>query len=333
VRAIVALVDACEAGGVRHFVQVSAAGASLDASTRFMRTKAVADAHLRGSGLAWTILRPVLVIGRNAYGGTALIRALAALPVALTVYGASPVQCVALEDVAAAAADAVERLSPPRREIALAAPERLTLREVVAAHRLWLGLPPARPALDLHPALAAPLNWTADLASRLGWRSPLRSTAMRVMRHGILADGQSAPDLAPLQRILAAHPSGMQDRIAARLFLLMPLTVLALAALWIGSGVVGLIESARAASLIGGSSLAQALVRLCSVLDLMLGLAILIRKWARTAAILMALASAAYLIGGTLMTPRMWVDPLAPLLKILAAFALALIAAASLDRR
>jgi hypothetical protein len=92
-------------------------------------------------------------------------------------------------------------------------------------------------------------------------------------------------------------------------------------------------ESARAASLIGGGGNAQLLVRICAAIDLLLGGAILIRRWARVAALLMAAMSIAYLIGGSLATPGLWLDPLAPLLKILPALGLALTAAALLDRR
>ena len=74
------MIAACEAAGISRFVQISAPGATAAASTEFMRSKAAADARLKASSLDWTILRPGLVIGRDAFGGTALIRALAAFP-------------------------------------------------------------------------------------------------------------------------------------------------------------------------------------------------------------------------------------------------------------
>jgi hypothetical protein len=149
----------------------------------------------------------------------------------------------------------------------------------------------------------------------------------------VLTDEVAGRPLASLAQTLAANPAGLQDRIAARLFLLQPLLVLALAGLWIGSGVVGLIETSRAAAIIGDCAAAGALVRACSIIDLLLGGAILVRAWARPAALGMAVVSAAYLIGGSLVTPSLWLDPLAPLLKIVPALVLALIAAAILDRR
>jgi uncharacterized protein YbjT (DUF2867 family) len=333
--AIVALIDACSETGMGAFVQISAPGATPDASTRFMATKAAADDHLKRSALRWTILRPALAIGRNAYGGTALVRALAVLPIALTVHGRSPVQCVALDDIAAICAQALEGALPPRSDLALAAAGRLSLCEVVATHRRWLGLPPAWLAFDLPSWCAAPLAVGADLAGWLGWRSPLRSTALRVMRGGVTIDAPpiGLPPLAPLDAILARNPAGPQDRLSARMFLLLPVVLLALAALWIGSGVVGVLNTSRAGGLIGGGLATEWLVLVCSVIDIVLGFAILIQSWARRAAIAMVVVSAAYLIGGSLVAGGLWADPLAPLLKIIPALALALVAAAALDRR
>ena len=47
---------------------------------RFSRTKAQADAHLAKLDLDWAILRPTLVLAPAAYGGTAMLRGLAAFP-------------------------------------------------------------------------------------------------------------------------------------------------------------------------------------------------------------------------------------------------------------
>ncbi|MXN63494.1 NAD(P)H-binding protein [Stappia sp. GBMRC 2046] len=79
-RSIKALIKACESGGSQKFIQISAPGASATSSTAFYRTKAAADAALKESALAWLVLRPGVVIAPAAYGGTALLRALAAFP-------------------------------------------------------------------------------------------------------------------------------------------------------------------------------------------------------------------------------------------------------------
>ncbi|MBY0422618.1 MAG: NAD(P)H-binding protein, partial [Parvularculaceae bacterium] len=101
VDAVRACLDAAACVGVRRFVQISAVGAAPDAATLFLRTKAEGDAAVRASALDWTILKPGLVIGRDAYGGTALLRMLAAFPVAAPLaFPEARVQTVASEDVA-----------------------------------------------------------------------------------------------------------------------------------------------------------------------------------------------------------------------------------------
>ena len=80
-RAPIALFQACEAVGVRRVIQISAISAEPGAGTGYAATKHAADVYLAGTGLDWVILRPSLVYAQSAQGGTALFRAIAALPV------------------------------------------------------------------------------------------------------------------------------------------------------------------------------------------------------------------------------------------------------------
>jgi len=76
-----ALFAACARAAIKRVVHVSAIGVDREAPTAFSRTKAQGDAVLMASGLDWVVLRPSVVVGRAAYGGSALFRGLAALPV------------------------------------------------------------------------------------------------------------------------------------------------------------------------------------------------------------------------------------------------------------
>ena len=78
---IAALFAACEQTGVRRVVHFSAIGVDREAPTAFSRTKLEGDRSLMASDLDWIVLRPSVVAGRPAYGGSALFRGLAALPV------------------------------------------------------------------------------------------------------------------------------------------------------------------------------------------------------------------------------------------------------------
>ena len=342
-RAITALIHACKAAGVSRFVQISAPGATATASTAFMRTKAAADARLKASSLAWTILRPGLVIGRDAFGGTALIRALAAFPLIVPlIRPCGRIQTIALGEVARVAVMAAAVETGPRLDLDLVEERPHEMREIILAHRAWLGLAPPLAVVELPAMLARPVGWIADALGWLGWRSPLRSTALRVMREDVLGDpapakavlGQGFPDL---EATLASFPSAQQDRVQARLFLLLPLAIASLFILWLGSGLIGLARTDLATSVLIEGGLGERLARFFvlagSAVDLILAIAILVRRTARMAALGMAAVTLAYLGGSLLLRPDLWLDPLGPMLKALPVLAIALVAWATLEER
>ena len=340
--AIAALAIAAHGAGTRLLIQISAVGATPEASTEFLRSKARGDQALRDSALPVVILCPGLVIAQGAYGGTALIRALAAFPCIQPLsFGESPVQTLSMEDLTGAVLAGIEGKIPPGTEADLVAPTPVPFRTVIAAHRRWLGLAPAReiaiPAWTLRLVAAG-----ADALGRLGWRAPLRSTALTVMRDGVCGNAEPWRQLtgayvADLDAILATLPATPAERRAARLYLLMPLAVAALALLWIASGAIGLWRAHDAAAVLAPagvpSGLALALVWLGSLADLAVGFAILMRRWARMACLGMVGLSLAYLALGTALTPWLWADPLGPLAKIPPVIALALITHALQERR
>lgn len=336
------LFAACAARGIARIVQVSAAGAAPDAPTRFLRTKAQADAALAALPGDWVILRPGLVLGAQAYGGTALLRALAAFPLVLPVVrGEARLQTVAVEDVAQAVLDALEGRVPPRATYELVEERSHSLSELLVALRAWLGLPPAR-LLRVPEWLARPLFMIGDALGHLGWRSPLRSTAWTVMADGVTGDpgawnaatGRPVRDLA---QILGTMPATVQDRWFARLWLAKPVAIGTLAAFWIASGAIGLAryEAAAAVLISRGVDVVMAglAVLLGAAVDIALGAAALLHRWMRPAAIGMVLVTLGYLAGASLLAPDLWLDPLGPLVKTIPAAVLALVVLAVAEER
>ncbi len=86
VKAPDALYEACERAGVRRIVHISAVGVDL-ARTAFAQSKLAADEALMARDLDWTVLRPAVVVGEGSYGGTSMLRAIAAFPKILPVIG------------------------------------------------------------------------------------------------------------------------------------------------------------------------------------------------------------------------------------------------------
>lgn len=340
--AIRALIGACERCGVERFVQISAVGADAAASTAFLRTKAATDAALRASALTWTILKPGLVISAGAYGGTALLRMLAAIPrVQPLVLANARVQTVAGADVAAAVCAALAGDVPARRDYELVEDRVRSLADVAHAIRRWAGRDSAARTLRLPRWVGAGIGRLADLAGWLGWRSPLRTTALVALERGVTGNAEAwraagGFRLAPLEETLAALPATLQERVFGRVELVFPFMVLALAAFWIGSGSIAIASFDAAQAILTdrvGADNAAWLVGAGIVLDLAVGVGFLCRRFVRQAAIASIVVACGYLAAGTWLTPELWTDPLGPFLKVLPAMALALAVAAVADER
>src|SRR5215216_3993247 len=94
-----ALYAACESEGIRRVILLSAIGANRDTPSVFSRTKREGEAALTSRDLDWVVLRPSVVIGRGAYGGSALLRGLASLPILPVMPDTALIQPVHLDDV------------------------------------------------------------------------------------------------------------------------------------------------------------------------------------------------------------------------------------------
>ncbi len=337
--AMLALYEAAKTSTIHRTVQISARVDGSGADLPFLATKRRADMALAESGLPFVIVRPALVVGRNAFGGTALLRALAAFPfVQPLIHPESPVETVDVEDVAAAVALAVEGAIPSGSDLELAAPERLTLVATLALHRRWLGLAPA-PAVVVPGVLARAVTALADLAGRLGWQSPLRSTAMTVMEGGVTRSNEREPPpfaMRTLSETLAAHPPGVQDLWFARLYLIKTPVIVTLSLFWLLSGLLPLADVERAAShflpLLPPAAATTATLLSC-LLDITLGVCVLLRPLARRALLGMLAVTALYLAAASVVEPALWLDPLGPLVKVLPSVLLTLTSLAILDNR
>jgi uncharacterized protein YbjT (DUF2867 family) len=336
------LAAACARAGVSRLIHVSAAGVAAGRETAFNRTKLAAEAVLAATDLDWIILRPGLVLAPAAYGGTALLRGLAGLPYVLpSAFPESAVQLVSVEDVAEAVVRVLGRPDLRQVSIDLVQAERHSFDALLTALRHWLGLPPARilrvPAVLI--GLAARL---ADGLAYLGWRSPMRSAALAQLHLGVTGDAEAARrslglELRSLRQILDAWPAGVQERWFARSYFLKPAMLIGLGVFWLLSGAIGLVSFAPAVAVLTASGVAPVLAKAAVIggglADMLLGIAIAFRSTAPWALRGMVLVSAAYLIGGTLVRPDLWLDPLGPFLKIVPGMLLEAAALAMLDER
>src|SRR4051812_6097688 len=187
VAGVQAVVAACEKARLFRFIHFSAIGADQRQSTAFSRSKEQGEKIIRHSLLDWVILRPSVVVGSSAFGGSALFRGLAGLPVLPVMPDTGPLQIVQRDDVVATVLYFLLPASRPRQALDLAGPQALSMTEVVGAYRRWLGWRPAR-LLPLPRWASSLLYGLGDFARKLGWRPPLGRTARLEMQHGATGD-------------------------------------------------------------------------------------------------------------------------------------------------
>src|SRR5882757_2508439 len=175
------LLGAIDASGrAVRLIHISIPGAANEDRTAFSLTKREAERLIAASGIPYAILRPGFVVAPSAYGGGALLRALAALPFQLpAVEAGTPFQPVAIEDVAKTIAWLAGRDIDDAAAHAvtweLMQPQPITLGHVIEQFRWSLGTT-AMPRITLPAFLLDLGSKLGDLANRLGWMPPMRST-------------------------------------------------------------------------------------------------------------------------------------------------------------
>jgi uncharacterized protein YbjT (DUF2867 family) len=336
-----ALWEACERSAVRRVIHFSAIGVDRGALSEFSATKAAGDQALTGRQLDWVILRPSVVVGRQAYGGSALFRGLASFRWLPKTPEAGPIDIVQLDDVVETVVRLLQPGAPARLALELAGPDRLGFDEVVAAYRRWFGWRPAR--LSRAPQWLMGLAYRlGDLIAWLGWRPPVRSTARRELVRGAVGDPalwKEATGIEPqsLSTALAAEPSSVQERWFANLYLLKPLIIGGFAFFWLLTGIVSLgpgYDLATAYMRVAGAGpLSQPSVIAGGIADLVVGFGILWRRTSKPALYVAIFLSLFYVVAGTLLLPQLWRDPLGPMMKIWPILVLNIVCLAILEER
>lgn len=336
------LFAACEQAGVKRVVHFSAVGVDRQTPSEFSKSKTEGDAALKATGLDWVILRPSVVLGRRAYGGSALFRGLAALPMLPRFKDAGELQIVQLDDVVATALFFLAPSAPARVELEIVGPQRLTFNEVVAIYRKWLGWRPAQ-LVVLPDWLIDGMYRLGDFVAWLGWRTPIRSIAKQEMVRGAIGDptpwtNMTAIKPQALEAALTAEPADVREKWFARIYALKPLIFAVTALFWISTALVSFGPGWEIGlGLLYEGGLSGPIVPLAVIAgatsDLIIGVAIAFRRTSKIALVAALVLSFVYLILGTILVPRLWRDPLGPMLKIWSVMVLNVVSLAIVDDR
>jgi uncharacterized protein YbjT (DUF2867 family) len=330
-----------------RLIHVSIPGADKEDKTAFATTKREAERVIEGAGIRHAILRPGFVIAPSAYGGSAMVRAFAAVPLALPAdLSATPFQPVAVDDIATTIAWLATRMGDDAAMRAvswdLMQPQKISLGGVIDQFRFAFGTTGwprfAMPAFLLD--FGAKLG---DLVNRLGWLPPMRSTAIAELRRGVTGDPAAwmkATGIVPktIAQAIGQRAVTIQDKWFARLFLIKALVLASLVTFWVVSGFIALFVSYRAAAdILRVHGFPPALVDPVTVgtslMDMSIGVLIAFRRTCAIGLVAGIVASFGYMVGAAILTPDLWIEPLGALVKTGPAIVLMGVALLTLDSR
>jgi uncharacterized protein YbjT (DUF2867 family) len=160
------LIDAAKAAHVRHFIFISALGASEESPMTFMRAKAETERYLRQSRIAYTILQPnvFMDVWIPMIVGSAVQ---ADRPVTLAGEGQRKHSMISSADVAAFAVACANNPAAIDRTIPLGGPEALSWRDILASCERAVGHPIAVRSVTPGESLPGLPAVVSDLATAL----------------------------------------------------------------------------------------------------------------------------------------------------------------------
>lgn len=206
-----ALLDAAAAAGVPEFIFVStiASGYPKQKYYPYAQSKAAAEADVAASGLAYTILRPTIIMGDGSPIAETLGK-IAGAPVIPLPQSGGPVsvQPVHVRDVARGIVTLIGQPDQKNETLDLGGPEALTFRDFLA--RLHIGLKGKEPGFL--PIPLAPIQWGLSLIEPVA-RKVMPATAGQLSVFGnpsTAADNwlmeTLRPTMVPLWEMLPGGP-------------------------------------------------------------------------------------------------------------------------------
>lgn len=203
------LVSAAVATGVRRLVYISGAGAAPDAAAHWFRAKWRAEEAVRGSGIAYTILRPTWLFGPRDVALNRFLGFARWLPfVPVTGDGRQELAPVFIDDVGAIVADSLTNPSAADRVFDVGGPETMSMNDVirtalrVTGRRRFLLHAPAR----LLKVVAWPLQFLP--------RPPLTPDAIDFVNQPAIVD--TRPLLQAMPRRLTTLEEGLRTYLGPR---------------------------------------------------------------------------------------------------------------------
>jgi uncharacterized protein YbjT (DUF2867 family) len=319
-RAPIALFDAAARLGIGKIIQISALGADAGAQSRYHLSKRAADEHLARLGAPYVILRPSFVYGPLDKSMTFFL-SLAALPITCVPGdGEYLVQPIHVDDLVRAVVQAVERPDPRDLTVDVGGAAALTFNNLFHVLARRLGKRHARLVHVPWGIMALAGRFTDAFG-----RGPITSDELNMLQRGNHCD--NGPFIAAfgfeplsLEAGIARRPLSDADRRYARLTHLRVPLRLAIAFIWLTTGLVSaFISAGEGFSLLRQIGITGRMADLAlngtSLLEIALGLGTAIGwrvRWLGAIQLWLMLGFMLILTAGM---PQLWLHPFGPLTK------------------
>ena len=180
------VVEAARESGVREIIHLSALGATGDPGYPYLYSKYQGELRVKGSGLAYTILRPSVIFGKGDEFLTALAGLVRLGPVVPVIgNGRNRMQPVAVEDVATCVAASAGNSLVKGKTITLAGPHRLSYNELLDEVALAM----AKRIRRIH--IPTPVAWPAiSMLQVMTPRPPVTTGQLRMLGIRSVAEGR-----------------------------------------------------------------------------------------------------------------------------------------------
>ena len=186
------LVDAAAEAGVTRVVYMSQNGASSASPNRFLRSKGIAEDHVRSSDRTWTVFRPSVIFGAYDTLASTLARLVRLCPrvVALPGAGTARFQPVSADDVARAVGIALDKPETVGGVYPIGGPATLTLEQM--AERVLLAMEEERTLLNVPVAMLRPV---VALTERVLPRPPVTTELLELLDADNIVEGTALTDV------------------------------------------------------------------------------------------------------------------------------------------
>lgn len=317
-----ALYDACQQANVKKIIHISALGIDK-IDVPYATSKLAIETYLQQAEIDHTIIRPSFVYGEGAYGGSALFRGLASMPVILPLPGRADhlLQPIHVKDLAQIVCESIS--TPGKHLLCAVGKEKIDLKSLLIKLRGWLGF---KKALNIRmPIIGLKI---AGFFGNYIYNSPLSATGVKMMQLDNVATDEQQQTLYDnisfeprgFSEGLESMVSSVENRWHARLYFLRPLLRLCIAFIWIFSGVISFVSAQsqgflllqatgidpgwQATLLYGGASI-----------DILLGLTTLFNYRLRMTGLWQTIFILTYTIIASVYFPTIWLSPLTPIAK------------------